>query len=109
MTPRGQAIATEVVEAALNPGPSSGLTGYARLGATTRASVEHKLSNYLLNLEHPLGGSKAEWFKSALGFTKSNMEGLAKQLVFDEATAVAAEVTKYGPKFEQVIHSVGSQ
>jgi hypothetical protein len=59
-------------------------------------------------LEHPEGGSKAQWFRDALGFTKSNMESLAKQLVFDEATAVATEVTQYGAKYEQVISIVGA-
>jgi len=74
----------------------------------SKLSVESKLSNYLLNSEHPTGGSdKAKWFEKALGFNKSNMDELASQIVFDPKSAVMTEVTPYGTKFDQFISIEG--
>ncbi len=72
------------------------------------ASVYDKLSRYLLNADHPIGKSKAMWFRQALGFTRENIDDLAKQLVFDESKAVQTEITKYGTKFNQTINVVGA-
>jgi hypothetical protein len=55
-----------------------------------------------------VGGSKAKWFEQALGFTRQNSEDLARQLVFDETSAVQTAVTKYGTKFDQTINVVGA-
>lgn len=55
-----------------------------------------------------MGGSKAQWFKQALGFTSQNSEQLARQLVFNEKLAVQTGVTQYGTKFQQVIFVVGA-
>ena len=74
----------------------------------TKASVTDKLSRYLLNSSHPVGGSKAKWFDQALGFTKNNMDDLAKQIVFNNKTAVVKEVTKHGTKYNQVIPITGA-
>jgi RHS repeat-associated protein len=74
----------------------------------TRQSVDEKLSKYLLNKDHPIGGSKAKWFDQALGFTKDNADDLAKQIVFDPKKAVQTEVTQYGIKFNQVISIKGA-
>ena len=63
-------------------------TGIARAPATTAESVASKLETYLLKPDHPKGGPKAEWFRSALGFTRENSGELAKQLVFDESKAI---------------------
>ena len=75
--------------------------------AATRASVDDKLARYLLNADHPIGASKAKWFDSALGFNKSNADQLAKQIVFDEASAVQTAVSEQGVKFNQVIPITG--
>jgi hypothetical protein len=72
------------------------------------ASVLDKLDRYLLNPDHPKGASKAEWFKQALGFDRTNMGDLAKQFVFDRAQAVQTDVTQYGTKFNQTIDVIGA-
>jgi hypothetical protein len=72
------------------------------------ASVTDKLQRYTLNPDHPSGRDKAQWFKQALGYTRENAEGLAKQLVFDESKAIETAVTPYGTKFNQTINVVGA-
>ncbi|MBB5371695.1 MULTISPECIES: DUF6883 domain-containing protein [unclassified Janthinobacterium] len=76
--------------------------------SATQLSVDSKLSGYLLNAEHPVGGAKAKWFEQALGFNKSNMDGLSKQIVFDPRSAIETGVTQYGTKFNQVIPISGT-
>ncbi|MCT4713476.1 VENN motif pre-toxin domain-containing protein, partial [Enterobacteriaceae bacterium H18W14] len=76
--------------------------------AETQSSVEQKLANYLLDKQHPVGGSKAEWFDSALGFNKTNSNELSKQIVFDPAKAVKTTETQFGTKYDQVIPISGS-
>lgn len=60
-----------------------------------------KLTDYALNLEHPVGGNKGRVFKSALGYTKSNVEQLrttiTKQLPKFEA--VAGKLDQYGQRY----------
>lgn len=68
-----------------------------------RNSVVQKLEKYLLNPDHPVGKSKAEWFSKALGFTKENMGDLAKQIVFDPKSAKTTAVTEFGTKYNQTI------
>lgn len=74
----------------------------------TKLSVENKLRDYLLNLSHEVGGSKAKWFKDKLGFTVENMDGLAKQIKFDASTAVKVGETQFGTKYNQVIRLTGA-
>lgn len=74
----------------------------------TRRSVEDKLARYLLNKDHPVGGSKANWFEQALGFNQTNASDLADQIVFNEKTAVPTESTQHGQKFNQVISIAGA-
>ena len=76
--------------------------------AIQKESVEKKLDTYLLNKDHPVGGSKANWFEKALGFTKENAGQLAKQIVFDENVAVQTAVTEHGIKYNQLISIVGA-
>jgi RHS repeat-associated protein len=77
--------------------------------SATQTSVEDKLVRYLLNADHPGGGaSKAKWFEQALGFNKSNMDGLAKQVVFDPKTAIEMGATQFGTKYNQVINITGA-
>ncbi|WP_249213362.1 MULTISPECIES: hemagglutinin repeat-containing protein [unclassified Tatumella] len=76
--------------------------------AETQVSVDQKLANYLLDKQHPVGGSKAEWFDSALGFNKTNSNELAKQIVFDSGKAVKTAETQFGTKYDQVIPITGT-
>jgi RHS repeat-associated protein len=74
----------------------------------SQKSVTKKLDEYLLNKSHPTGGTKANWFEKALGFTKENMQDLAKQIKFEATTAVETQTTKYGTKYNQVIPITGA-
>ncbi|SRR5258708_29300292 len=101
-------------DGSLNPDKAGGnSSGISRAGSsyslptTTEESVTKKLSDYLLNLDHPVGGLKAKWFRSALGFTRDNADKLAIQIVFDLSAAVETSITPYGTKFSQVISIVG--
>lgn len=86
-------------------GIAKGVSNAERL---SQGSVVDKLDRYLLNKEHPVGGSKAEWFDKALGFNKDNLNDLAKQIVFDESKAVQTGVTEFGTKYNQVINVTGA-
>jgi filamentous hemagglutinin len=55
-----------------------------------------------------VGGSKAKWFKEALGFTKDNSADLAKQIVFDPKKAIQTTKNAYGTKFSQIISVRGA-
>ena len=66
-----------------------------------------KLSAYLLEPNHPVGGSKAKWFEEALGFIKDNSNLLAEQMVFDFDKATKTITNEYGTKFSQVISIQG--
>ncbi|MCR9143036.1 MAG: TIGR04388 family protein [bacterium] len=74
----------------------------------SRTSVRDKLARYLLNPSHPVGGPKARWFESALGFTSKNGSALARQIVFDPKSAVKTAVTEHGTKYNQVISILGA-
>lgn len=74
----------------------------------TAASIERKLSGYLLNTEHATGGPKASWFDQALGFNKSNMDTLASQIKFDPKTAVETGSNEFGTMYNQVINITGA-
>ncbi|ROP60173.1 filamentous hemagglutinin [Enterobacter sp. BIGb0383] len=74
----------------------------------TQTSVDNKLANYLLAKDHPVGGSKAEWFDKALGFNKGNSSDLAKQIVFEPGKAVKTAETQHGVKYDQVISITGA-
>lgn len=72
------------------------------------ANLQSKLQGYLLDAEHPQNQTKATWFQQALGFDKSNWEGLASQIKFDETKAVVTKTTQYGRTFEQRISILGT-
>ena len=82
--------------------------GNSLLPKTTAESVSAKLDTYLLEPTHPVGGSKAKWFKEALGFTKDNSADLAKQIVFNPEKAIQTTKNAYGTKFSQVISVQGA-
>lgn len=44
-------------------------------------SPNNKLKDYLLNLDHPAGGSKAEWFRARLGILQDDWEFLHDQIL----------------------------
>ena len=74
----------------------------------TKESIDIKLNNYLLDSTHKTGATKAQWFKEALGFIKTNADDLARQIKFDEKVAIKTELTQYGQKYEQIIPIVGA-
>ena len=78
------------------------------LPATTEMSVKDKLYRYLLDPEHPVGGSKAKWFEEALGFTKENLDDLAKQIKFDSAKAIQTRIIPTGIQYNQTIEIIGA-
>ncbi|MBF7995940.1 VENN motif pre-toxin domain-containing protein [Rahnella laticis] len=93
--------------AAINVG--NGITANSiKNPAETQLSVDQKLANYLLDKQHPVGGSKAEWFDSAPGFYKTNSNELSKQIVFDPSTAIKTADTQFGTKYDQVISISGT-
>ncbi len=100
----GNPVRRSYIEFAINPafGPEGELEILSKL------SVEEKVTGYLLNLEHPIGASKAVWFQRALGFTQKNASLLSKQLVFDISKATVTGVTEYGVKYSQVISVTGA-
>lgn len=65
------------------------------------------MEGYLLDAAHPQNQTKANWFQQALGFDKSNWQGLASQIRFDETKAVATKMSQYGQTFEQTIPITG--
>ena len=78
------------------------------LPQTTEMSVQYKLYHYLLDPKHADGGSKAKWFKQALGFTRENMNDLAKQIKFDPSKAIQTQKIQTGIKFNQVAEIQGA-
>jgi hypothetical protein len=87
---------------------SSGKVKANKIPATTSESVNEKLQKYLLDINHPVGGSKAKWFKKSLGFTQDNFNDLAKQIRFDPSKAIQTGATQYGTKFNQIIKITGA-
>lgn len=55
--------------------------------SATNTQIKNKVTNYLLNKNHAIGKSKAEWFDQALGFTLNNSDDLIKQIKFDPKKA----------------------
>ena len=67
-----------------------------------RAVVEDaKVRDYLLNLEHPDGGSKAIWFHS-LGYDRNEWQCLAADLlaIAQNCTAFHTETNAFGVKYK---------
>ena len=92
-----------------NKNSSDGVAGGSEIiNDITKESIDIKLNNYLLDPTHKTGASKAQWFKEALGSTKTNADDLARQIKFDEKVATKTEWTQYGQKYEQIIPIVGA-
>jgi len=67
-----------------------------------RAVVEDaKVRDYLLNLSHPDGGSKAIWFHS-LGYHRDKWQDLANDLlaIAQNCTTFDTEITRFGVKYK---------
>lgn len=64
------------------------------------AGIE-KVRDYLLNLEHPDGGSKAVWFYS-LGYTRNEWQRLADDLlaIAYDCDKFDTETTRFGIKYK---------
>jgi len=75
---------------------------------TTAESVLDKLNRYLLNPDHIEGGSKAEIIRKALGFTRENMDLLAKQIIINAKTAIYDGTNQWGDLYIQVINIIGA-
>ena len=54
-----------------------------------------------MNLDNPVGGNKARFFESVLGFTKDNSDLLTKQLKEGvmKNTPIPGKVDQYGARF----------
>jgi len=77
-------IAAGVGKNKTNTGENAAKNG-VKNAPETQTSVDNKLTNYLLAKDHPVGGSKAEWFEKAFGFNKGNSSDLAKKLSLNQA------------------------
>jgi hypothetical protein len=68
--------------------------------ANEATAATEKVRDYLLNPEHPDGGSKAAWFQS-LGYARDRWEELASDLLALAATCdqFATVRTPYGVKY----------
>jgi hypothetical protein len=68
--------------------------------ANEATAATEKVRDYLLNPEHPDGGSKAAWFQS-LGYVRDRWEELASDLLALAATCdqFATVRTPYGVKY----------
>ncbi|HVQ36135.1 MAG TPA: DUF4157 domain-containing protein [Pyrinomonadaceae bacterium] len=61
----------------------------------------NKIINYALDPDHPIGGNKAKVFKSALGYDRSNSQGLVDQIRngVKEIPATPQLADKWGTRF----------
>lgn len=68
-----------------------------------------KLTDYALNLEHPVGGNKAKVFESALGYNKLNANGLIDQIYekLGSSESVLGKVDQYGQRYTVDIQITG--
>jgi hypothetical protein len=69
--------------------------------ADSAVIAEEKICGYLLNLGHPVGGSKAVWFAS-IGYTMGNWQDLANDLLRLAKTSedFIAKSSPFGVKYE---------
>ena len=68
-----------------------------------------KLTEYVLNWKHPVGGNKARVFESTLGFTRDDVGALAAQIRSGVLSnpAVSRGTRRYGSLFAVDIPVVG--
>ena len=72
-------------------------------------SINKKLNDYALNIDHVTGKNKAKVFQSVLGFNTENHEILAKQIIskFNIYETTNFRFSEYGLQFTQVIETEG--
>ena len=90
------------------PGASVKAIGKLKDLKKTQQSVYKKLDTYLLDKTHKSNKGKADFFEKALGFNKSNIDKLAKQVKFNLKNATQKATTQYGTKYEQIIKIKGA-
>nr|WP_163504084.1 DUF637 domain-containing protein [Halomonas socia] len=75
--------------------------GYSLVGANRAVIDPRKFTEYALNPQHPVGGSKARVFESALGFTRNNADDLMQQVRQGvmENTPIPGKVDQFGERF----------
>ncbi|MBC2265067.1 hypothetical protein HCB37_11130 [Listeria booriae] len=68
-----------------------------------------KLTEYALNLDHPVGGNKARVFESVLGFNKSNADDLMNQIYkkLPDSDAVLGKIDQYGQRYTVDLEIIG--
>ena len=97
--------ATDVVVDA-TVGAITGSIGYGinKIVPATQSNtqIKNKLTTYLLNKNHDVGKSKADWFHKALGFTLDNTDDLAKQIKFDIKKATFQRNNGHGNLYQTV-------
>jgi YD repeat-containing protein len=94
---------------ATNSAPELVEGAYSLVGANRAVIDPRKLTDYALNIDHPVGGNKAQVFESVLGFKKSNADDLLTQLrqgVINN-TPTIGKVDQYGARFTVDIPVVG--
>jgi hypothetical protein len=69
-------------------------------------SVDEKLTNYLLDPNHPR--QKAKWFESVMGFTLENKEQLARQIKLEPKYLRPSQTNDWGIMYEQPTTIVGA-
>lgn len=98
--------------ATLNSGNNDGPSAGSSSGGSAKNSgpIENaenavidprKVTSYALDSDHPVGGDKARVFESALGFNKSNADGLINQIQ-DGVTkypATPGKADQFGQRF----------
>ena len=79
------------------------------IGANKAKIDPRKLTEYAQNPNHPVGGNKARFFESALGFNKSNAGDLLKQIQkgLMDNTPIAGKSDKFGLRFSVDIPVTG--
>jgi hypothetical protein len=90
--------------------PAGSVRAIARLKnlKKTNNSIYKKLDTYLLDKTHKANKGKADFFKKVLGFDRSNINKLAKQIKFNPKTAMQKSTNQYGTKYEQIIKIKGN-
>ncbi len=67
---------------------------FAHTWGLDRSDIRQKYKP-LENKEHPVGGSKANWFEKGLGFNQTNSNQLSNQIKFDQSKATQTSVQPY--------------
>lgn len=99
----------EEEEAAAKEKAAKEAAGKPIAGADKAVIDQRKLDGYALNPDHPVGGSKARVFDSALGFNQSNSADLAAQLKSGVQTqpAIPQLADQYGQRYRVDIPVTG--